>query len=211
MAEFGELGATAIDKLADSKHFDKLYDNTAGRLNRNQNQPDRRNDNVPRSRDDYGANAPPRRRHSDENIRQPHRHRNTLPDPEFDDNDAANTPRDFQLEAQSETSERVLRAYENERDDPKRKPSASLVNSNKRNSGAMSRANGDYYARSERPGSQAPPRSRYYDEDEESDYDERTGRRYRSTGRGYDAERDREFDREVVETERYRGVSLAIS
>lgn len=196
MGDFHELGATALDKFVDSKHFDKIYDTAANRLGKKKGQNDRRSDDVGRKGDGYGANA-----RRSENERPPaHRHRNELPAPEgFED------AHDPDLAAESETSERVLRAYENERDDPKRKPSASLVGRSKRDSGAMSYANG--YSRSERPASQ-PPRSRYYEDDDyESDYDERTGRKYRATGRGYDAERDRDFDREIVETERYRGVS----
>jgi alkaline phosphatase len=59
---------------------------------------------------------------------------------------------------------------------------------------------GSQYAGSNRPRSQ-PPRSRY-DDDGDSDYDEKSGRRSRGTGRGYD---DREYDRVIEETERYRG------
>lgn len=60
-----------------------------------------------------------------------------------------------------------------------------------------------YRGENDRPRSQ-PPRSRYYD-DEDSDYDERTGERQRGGGRGYD-DRDRDdYDtvREVREV--YRG------
>ena len=74
----------------------------------------------------------------------------------------------------------------------------------------MSRANG--YAQSERPRSQG--RSRY-DDDGDSDYDEHTGRKYNDGGRGYDERVERDYvpysnggGREIVETERYRGVSL---
>ncbi|KAK0362888.1 hypothetical protein LTR91_010822 [Friedmanniomyces endolithicus] len=70
----------------------------------------------------------------------------------------------------------------------------------------MAYANG-YGARDERGHSAQPPKSRYYDDDGDSDYDDREGRRYKSGGaRGYDDRDDeRGYDREVIETERYRG------
>lgn len=153
----------------------------------------------------------------------PRRYINQLPSPErernFTDPASPDTRRDSRrpssLERQSQTSERILRAYENEVDDPSRKvesvlPEYTHLKGTNRNRD-MSYANGyggdnASYAPS-RPRSQQPPKSRHYDDDEGSDYDERNGRHYRSGGRGYDDDRDRDYDREIIETERYRGVS----
>lgn len=85
------------------------------------------------------------------------------------------------------------------------------------------------YQQQQRATSAQPPRTRYYDDDDEygSDYDDRRGSRYQNTGRGYD-DRDRGYGyddrggggggyddrdgnyREVIETERYKGVSGAL-
>lgn len=70
----------------------------------------------------------------------------------------------------------------------------------------MSHANGGYGRPASRGGSKYDD---YYEDDYDSDYDDRTGRRFKASGRGYDAERDRDFDREIIETERYRGVSFS--
>jgi hypothetical protein len=133
-----------------------------------------------------------------------------------------NTRRNGEFERQSSISDQVLREYEREADDPTRRaekvlspsqlnkiPRSSTVKSSKRgprrDSAMTSRYADDYqagsqYAGSQRPRSQ-PPRSRY-DDDGDSDYDEKSGRRSRNNGRGYD---DREYDRVIEETERYRG------
>lgn len=123
--------------------------------------------------------------------------------------------RDRSLERESTTTDNILTDYERERDDPPCRPEkilpASQLNrisksSGRRDSAMTSRYGDDYreggsqYAPS-RPRSQ-PPRSRYDDDGDDSDYDERTGRRSRANGRGYD---DRDYDRVVEETERYRG------
>lgn len=198
-----ELGATTLTSFVETKHFDKLYDKVTGK----------KTTTLP-SRIGSDGKYRPRRENEEPPIDRPHRERRRveLPSPERDPDEARSqatraSRRDPQLEAQSETSERVIREYENERDDPKRRPNPSLISgarskSSRRDSAAMSYANGGYGRQNSQPA-----RSRYYDDDEESDYDERTGRRFKGSGRGYDADRDREFDREIVETERYRGVS----
>ena len=145
------------------------------------------------------------------------RQRNQLPSPDRDrDRDRDADPinrRDSirSLQQESETSDRILRAYELETDDPKRNPESvlssrdlrSLQEASRRDS-AMASGYQDSYVGSrydDRPRSQ-PPRGRYY-EDDDSDYDERSGRRYeKRNGRGYD---DRDYDRVIEETERYRG------
>jgi len=121
-----------------------------------------------------------------------------------------NAHRDARLDIESDTSERVLRDYEREADDPKRKLESVLcardldhLHHSRRDS-AM--AANDYQSR---PRSQ-PPRSRYYDDDD-SDYDEKTGRHYKggaASNRGYsggDYRDDRDYDVVLEETERYRG------
>ena len=153
------------------------------------------------------------------------RQRNSLPSPERE------TYRPGALQQESEESDKVLREYEEEVDDPKRRAESVLdstdlnyikesrrasvvatsilkVKDDRRDSAMASGYNDDYrggdgYARdAPRPRSQ-PPRNRYYDDDD-SDYDERSGRRYKAgSGRGYDDDRD--YDRVVEETERYRG------
>lgn len=184
MAELFELGATGIDHLTD-KYFEQGYD-------RVQNYRKGRKQNTKK-----------------ENKRSNHRYQ--LPSPERDPDVVDNntrTKRADSLERESLTSERVLRAYENEPDDPRRKVDPRIEERRRRDSARMSYANGYHPGR---PRSQPSRGGRYY-EDEDSDYDEREGRRYRAAGRGYD-ERDREerdtpYGREVIETERYRGVSL---
>lgn len=142
------------------------------------------------------------------------KHRNRLPSPErgTDRDNRRDSIRSLQQE--SEVSDRVLRDYEREIDDPSRRPESVLPDrhlkkikpSIKRDSMMASGYNDNYaqgggYA-ADRPRSQ-PPRSRYYDDDD-SDYDERSGKRYgKGSGRGYDDDRD--YDRVYEETERYRG------
>jgi len=143
------------------------------------------------------------------------RHRNRLPSPERErDRDrvgntyyAASERRQIapgedvdDLESlESRTTQRVTTAYENETDDPVR-PVDPQLERQRTKSSTMSAVNG--HADDARARSQQPPRSRYYDDD--SDYDEHEGRRYRNGGgRGYDDDNYRE----VIETERYRGVS----
>ncbi|KAF2168508.1 hypothetical protein M409DRAFT_21257 [Zasmidium cellare ATCC 36951] len=138
-------------------------------------------------------------------------HRNQLPSPERDIDREYRRDSIRSLHQESEVSDRVLREYEREVDDPSRRPESVLPDrdlkktSIKRDSVMTSGYNDNYtqggYA-AERPRSQ-PPRSRYYDDDD-SDYDERSGRRYaKGSGRGY--EDDRDYDRVYEETERYRG------
>jgi hypothetical protein len=201
------------------KNFDKIYDTVTGKKN------EQIRDTVERTKEKIIPGASSGRR----------RQRNRLPSPEgrapenWDSRQDEN--RDYRrrsdrrsddLDRESEVSERVIREYESERDDPSRRAETVLSKRdlNKLNSreANMSYANGyaggnnlaaPQYDR--RASSQQPQRSRYYDDDD-SDYDERSGRRYRTTGRGYDDgyEDDRGYDREIVETERYRGVSGAL-
>lgn len=191
-----EFTAVTADSFVESKYFDKIYDTIVGK-------PKQKPAAISETQRSRGApqDPAPGQKPPASSYRS---QRPGTPESDLDD--------------ESLQSERVLRAYEAERDDPKRKPSASLVGrsvslrqpqNRRRDSGRMSHANGGY-SRSERPGSQRGGGTKYddyYDDDYESDYDDRTGRRTRTTGRGYDAERDRSFDREIVETERYRGVS----
>lgn len=144
------------------------------------------------------------------------RQRNTLPSPERNINSSTYRQDSLRsLQQESQISDRILRDYEREVDDPKRAPESVLsskdlhrLTGDPRRDSGMSGYNDNYaqsqYAGETRPRSQ-PPRSRYYDEDADSDYDERSGRRYRGgSGRGYDDD-DRDYDRVVEETERYRG------
>ncbi|KAK5110643.1 hypothetical protein LTR62_005683 [Meristemomyces frigidus] len=124
------------------------------------------------------------------------RYRNQLPSPERE-----SAAREDSLERQSLTSDRITSAYENERDDPIRPVDPKLDRKLRRDSGRMSYAGGY----NDRAHSAQPPRSRYND-DNGSDYDERTGKRYSGGGaRGYDDHDDRGYDREVITEERYRG------
>lgn len=191
-----EVVANIADVAAESKYFDRFYDIVTGASKKPQPK------KLPTISD---AQRP-------KGDSQPRRSKRIVDE----------SPSRYDPDEESSHSERVLREYEAERDDPSRKPSASLVaksvglrlpNDKRRDSVGMSQA-GPGYGRSERAASQrgAPTRNDdYYDDEYESDYDDRTGRRTRATGRGYDAERDREFDREIIETERYRGVSLALT
>lgn len=191
MAEaFVELGAEAVHHVTENYH-DAIYDKITGKTNKNKNQ-------------------------SDNQSASSRKYRNQLPSPErnrdYDRDYNRERARDDSLERQSETSWRVTKEYENEPDDPIRPVDPKLERRRRRDSARMSYANG--YAPSgapSRPRSQ-PPRSRY-DDDGDSDYDEREGQRYRTSGRGYDDRDDRDYppyDREVIETERYRGVSGAL-
>lgn len=141
---------------------------------------------------------------------------------------------DSSLDRQSEHSDKVIRAYHLDPSDPARTPGDvwtlnTLSNSsllNPRGDRDMSQYNqngslapGQY--QQGRSNSAQPPRTRgYYDDEEEygSDYDDRRGSRYQTSGRGYDDRGydDRGYDdgrgdyREEVVTERYRGVSQAL-
>ena len=118
---------------------------------------------------------------------------------------------DLDEDRRSETSDTVIQEYEREKDDPCVKPEAVLSHKELRRDSAMSYNDNyqqtQYGGQSSRPRSQ-PPKSSRYNEDEDSDYDERSGRRYQSGGgRGYDDRDydDRDYDRVIEETERYRG------
>jgi len=194
-----EVVANIADDFADSKYFDRFYDIVTGADKKSKKQQFKKLPNISDTQRPKGDS-------------QPRRSKRTVVD---------QSPSRYDPDEESSHSERVLREYEAERDDPSRKPSASLVaksvglrlaSDKRRDSVGMSQA-GPGYGRSERATSQrgAPTRNDdYYDDEYESDYDDRNGRRTRATGRGYDAERDREFDREIIETERYRGVSLSL-
>lgn len=198
-----EFGAVTADAFVQSKYFDKVYGAVTGHHSSSladSKQPAAAISDTQRSRGDLADPAPRQK-------------------PAASASASVDSQRQASPDDESLHSERVLREYEAERDDPKRKPSASLVarsvslrqpKGKRRDSARMSQANGGY-GRSERPASQrgASKYDDYYDDEYESDFDDRTGRRTRTTGRGYDAERDRDFDREIIETERYRGVSGA--
>lgn len=207
MAEpFVELGATGVDKLTD-KYFDSAYDFVTKK------KPGARVTEIKEQiKPHLSSSAAP----SNHQRKQ----RNRLPSPEGDvgprgrdfysDDRGHHRRRHSSLERESLTSAQVIDDYESERNDPTRKPESVLskrdLNTLRRDSkvgSRMSYANGGYAP--DRPRSQQPPRSRY-DYDDDSDYDERTGRRYKSSGRGYD-DRDDYYDREIIETERYNGVS----
>nr|POF07696.1 hypothetical protein CFP56_70598 [Quercus suber] len=198
MADFVELGAEATNHLTE-KHFDKVYDKFSKRKSKSNGDQDNNQGDGTRS---AVTNASGRRRH-----------RNQLPSPERDpqyedtrDPYQQNIVRDLSPE-RSETSERVLRAYEAERDDPRRKPETVFVSTSSRKDGRRNMSgytgypSGGASGYDQRPRSQ-PPRSRY-DYDGDSDYDDREGRRYTRSGRGY--RDDDDYEREVIETERYKG------
>lgn len=145
--------------------------------------------------------------------------RNQLPSPDRDiHTERGDTTTVIQREI--ETNDRILKQYEAELDDPKRNPASVLPNRDlwtlkesvdPRRDSAMASGYNDNYLQTQYQGegrarSAQPTRSRYDDDD--SDYDERSGRRYRDArGRGYDDRDDRDdrYDRVVEETERYRG------
>lgn len=153
---------------------------------------------------------------------------NTLPPPQ---GDLVNYPRESARDVglEREFNESILQEYEAETDDPKRDPASVLpdkylwtlqksVAASRRDSAMASGYDDGYHQNSQYQGenrarSAQLPKSRYYDDDD-SDYDEHTGRKYQGGGRGYrDRDRDdyRDYDRVVEETERYRGpVSAAI-
>lgn len=222
MAEaFVELGAEGVNYVAE-KHWDKIHDTVTGK-NRNTAAQDAQS-RVSNNRD-QNQNPPP----ASDICGKRRRQKNRLPSPEgsIEQWDKENyrhrreSIRSESLDRESERSERVIRAYEADPRDPPARPESVLSKRDlkrlRRNEAKMSYANG--YANTNlqapqsdyRRNSQPPPRTRYYDDDD-SDYDERSGRRYRTTGRGYDDEyeNDRGYDREVVTTERYRGVSGAL-
>ncbi|KAK5134003.1 hypothetical protein LTR08_007008 [Meristemomyces frigidus] len=185
MAEaFVELGAEAVNHVTD-RYWEDGYDKV--RQVRGKNSNGRKNEsNVGSTR----------------SRKENREHKYQLPSPERERDLDGSVRRDDSLERESITSARVLKAYENEPDDPRRKVDSQLER-RRRDSTRMSYANG--YAQSQgppRPRSQPPRR---YDDDDDSDYDEHEVRRYRTTGRGYDNRDGKDYDREVIETERYRG------
>ena len=206
-----EFGAVTADAFVQSKYFDKVYGAVTGHKSDSNGQPNKppaAASATQRSKQDPTHPAP--RQKPAAGSKLSHRSQRFT----------SASPQRYDIDEESEQSEQILREYEAERDDPKRKPSASLVarsvslrqpKDRRRDSARMSHANGGY-GRSERPTSQrgGSKYDDYYDDEYESDYDDRTGRRTKTTGRGYDAERDREFDREIIETERYRGVSTNV-
>lgn len=209
-----EFVANSANAFAESKYFDKFYDVVTGGKNNPHAQPKPAAaiSDTARPRGDPLDPAPRQQQKPPSSVA--HRSKRRV----------SPSPDRYDLDEESVQSERVLREYEAERDDPSRKPTASLVakstggrtsKDDRRDSTRMSYANGGQgYGRSERGERERPTSQRggskyddYYEDDYESDYDDRTGRRTKTTGRGYDADRDREFDREIIETERYRGVS----
>jgi len=172
-----EFGAVTADAFVQSQYFDKVYGAVTGHktdtnTQSNDKQPPAAASDTQRSQRRDPADPAPRQKPAASHRSQ--RFASASPD--------RYVPDDESLE-----SERVLREYEAERDDPKRKPSASLVGRSvslrqpkdrRRDSVRMSQANGGY-GRSERQGSQRGGGSKYddyYDDEYESDYDDRTGR-----------------------------------
>lgn len=204
MAEaFVELGAEGINHLTEH-HWESTYDRVRGRKNKHKNKNEHTGDGD-------GGGGKNSQSDSGSGRKATRDYRYQLPSPERD-RDADNAARrEDSLERQSQSSERILKAYENEPDDPRR-PVDPKIEQRRRDSARMSRVNGGYAASQAagRPRSQ-PPRGRYDDDD--SDYDEYDGRRQRTSGRGYDDRDDRDYpyDREVIETERYQGVSGALA
>ncbi|GAB7366238.1 hypothetical protein MBLNU230_g7795t1 [Neophaeotheca triangularis] len=233
--DFVELGATALDRLTNTKGWDRTIDFITGSKHNKTGAP------VSGLGTGQESKAVRKRRvelpsPERETYRPRHTHRSHYqppqppPPPEseyfsrkrFGVEDSVDLNSDRELERQSHNSDRVLREYENEPDDPRRVPDPRYLpyqytappvippppgpqhyfdhrdDYYDRNSGIMSYAG--------RPRSQ-PPRGYY--SDEESDYDERTGKRYSgrsAKGRGYEDSRDgRPYDREIVEKEIYRG------
>ena len=223
MAEaFVELGAEGVNYLTE-KHWDTIHDTVTRKKKTSK---DNNTQEYTREVDQEKIvfeepNSSSKRR----------RQKNRLPSPEgsvraWNKENYRNrreSIRSESLDRESERSERVIRAYEADPRDPPAKPESVLSKKDlrklRRNEANMSYANGYSNTNLQAPqqsdyrrNSQPPPRSRYQYDDDDSDYDERTGRRYRTTGRGYDDgyDDDRGYDREVVTTERYRGVSNAL-
>ncbi|QIW98457.1 hypothetical protein AMS68_003975 [Peltaster fructicola] len=193
---------TAVDHLTD-KHGEDTYERVQ-RYNplssRYKQVPQKREETTTVKQEDITVEED-RRSNRRSTERRPHQHRHTaeLPSPERERSENYHPPPpvvdDRDYDQQSENSARVLRNYENERDDPRRKPDREYY-----------RRDMAYYD-DQRPSSRGAPRSRSrYDDDGGSDYDEHTGRRYQTSGRGYEQDRrSRDYDREIIETEVYRG------
>ena len=240
MAEaFVELGAEGVNYVTEN-HWDKIHDTVTQRVRSGKQSitGGRDRDSRDRDRENYqpqnyrdSDDPPPPATASAVSGRSRRKQRNRLPSPEgsieeWDKQSYRQSTRDNQrspsLDRESQQSERVIRAYEADPRDPPVRPETVLPQKDLRNlrrDSRMSYANGGngYGGQStlspqgyerQRGHSQQPARSRYYDDDD-SDYDERTGQRYRTTGRGYD-DRDDDYAREVVTTERYKGVSGAL-
>ena len=233
MADFVELGAEGVNWVTE-KHWDTIHDTVSKPFKKKQDQNQNQNQKANNSQNDklvYSRTDPPPPSQSGKRRRQ----KNRLPEPEDDiknwDKENYRSRRDSirsaSLDRESQRSEQVLRAYESDPRDPPARAETVLSKKDlkklNRDRGAanMSYANGGYgYGNQslapgqydQRRSSQPPPRSRYYDDDDGSDYDEKSGRRYRTTGRGYDDgyDDDRDYDREVITTERYKGVSGAL-
>ena len=247
MAEaFVELGAEGVNYVTEN-HWDKIHDTVAGAAGKVKNSVapgannNSSNDNRRRSggqvnysrqerynpdyyRNDYDYGGASAVSGNTQNTRR--RQRNRLPSPEGDAYRKENyrdRRRSPSLDRESEYSEQVIGAYEQERDDRSRAAESVLskkdlkkLRRDSKMSYGQGYGNGNLSTapRDARPHSAQPPRTRYYDDDDEygSDYDDRTGKRHSTTGRGYEDDRydDRGYDREIIETERYRGVSQAL-
>ncbi|KAK5165770.1 uncharacterized protein LTR77_008693 [Saxophila tyrrhenica] len=232
-AEFAELGAEGINWVTD-KYYDTIYDNVDARIHKKkraqqalqqqQQQPggQQQGGQKNQSRGNYDNSYNPQQQNYQthpppQSNSGRRRQKNRLPSPEGNAPNWDSRKENQDFDRESEVSERVIRAYESERDDPSRKAESvlskrDLKKLNSRDAAKMSYANGYSSGNLQAPSgyerranSQQPPRGRYYDDDD-SDYDERSGRRYRASGRGYDDyDDDRGYGREVIETERYRG------
>jgi hypothetical protein len=229
MAEnFVELGAEGVNYLTE-KHWDKIHDTVDRRVRQTRQ-------TFTKTKDPVAENPPPPPPDpAPQSVsgRSRRKQKNRLPSPEgsiesWDKETYRQTTRDTQrspsLDRESQRSEQVIRAYEADPRDPPARPEEVLPKKDLKKLRRDSRmsyggngyagsnlAPGGGYERQRQSQSQQPPRSRYYDEDEDSDYDERTGQRYRASGRGYDDRyNDDDNYREVVTTERYKGVSGAL-
>lgn len=228
MAEpFVELGAEGVNYITE-KHWDTIHETVAPRVRSakqsiSRNKPRAQDDSPPPPLAAAAAAQPPQSAVSGRSRRK---QKIRLPSPEGSieawdresyQQSARDNARSPSLDRESQRSEQVIRAYEADPRDPPARPEAVLPQKDLRKlrrDSRMSHANG--YAGANYPPddrrqshSQQPPRSRYYDDDD-SDYDEQTGQRYRTTGRGYDDRYGDDDYREVVTTERYKGVSGAL-
>jgi hypothetical protein len=229
MAEaFVELGAEGVNYITEN-HWDKIHDPIASRIRSTKQTTTETRERVVEDPPPPPPDPAPRSAVSGRSRRK---QKNRLPSPEgsiesWDKETYRQTTRDTQrspsLDRESQRSEQVIRAYEADPRDPPARPEEVLPKKDLkklRRDSRMSYGGGGYAGSNLAPGgydnrrqsqSQQPPRSRYYDEDDDSDYDERTGQRYRASGRGYDDRyNDDDNYREVVTTERYKGVSGAL-
>jgi hypothetical protein len=232
-SEFVELGAEGVNYVVEH-HWDKIHDPVYNYSSKTK-QYFKGNSAPPQQaqqQDQQQAQAPPSAAPASAvSARSRRKQKNRLPSPEGSIESwnrdlyrqtSREEPRSPSLDRESQRSEQVIRAYEADPRDPPARPEQVLPKKDLRKlrrDSRMSYANGyggggpnlapGGYENRRASSQQPPPRSRYYDDDD-SDYDERTGERYRTTGRGYDDKYGDDYDREVITTERYKGVSGAL-